>query len=222
MQIIYLLRKYPVLHKTVVTVREYMKLLMSKLIDQMLNIDTISLPVKGVNRDTRFHDSVVYVGVPYLHLWKCIRQLKPQRNDVVFDIGCGMGRMLCCFALKKIKKCVGVEISEVLAEKARQNAISMKNRKCPIEIHVCDAVNACYSEGTMYCLYDPFGPKTLEAVLERIESSVKKSPRHIWVAYFHPIHDAVLQSCGWLRCYKHKYGVLSESGWFSLYTNKFP
>jgi hypothetical protein len=66
----------------------------TKLIDRILNIDTISQPVKKASYNTRFDDSIAYLGYSYLKLWKYINFLKPSNEDVVFDIGCGMGRIL--------------------------------------------------------------------------------------------------------------------------------
>jgi SAM-dependent methyltransferase len=191
----------------------------SKLIDKSLNIDTVSLPTEAITRITQFDDPIIYRAVPYSKLWKYIRWLKPQRNDVVFDIGCGMGRVLCCFALKPMKKCVGIEVSEILAERAEQNTLSLKNRKCPVEIRVCDAVNACYSDGTIYCLYNPFGVKTLKSVLESIRRSVIESPRHIWIVYFNPVHEDLLLSSSWLECRKHEKFSLTERGRVRVFTN---
>jgi len=82
---------------------------MTALMDRMLNIDTVSLPEK-ITRNVRFDDFVTYEGLSYWKLWKYINFLKPSRNDVVFDIGCGMGQILCVFGRKAIRKCVGIEI----------------------------------------------------------------------------------------------------------------
>jgi SAM-dependent methyltransferase len=191
----------------------------SKLIDKSLNIDTVSLPTEGITRTTQFDDPVIYRALPYSKLWKYIRWLNPQGNDVVFDIGCGMGRVLCCFALKTMRRCVGIEVSEILAERAEQNSVSLKNRKCPIEIRVCDAVDACYSGGTIYCLYNPFGAKTLKSVLESIRRSVIESPRHVSIAYFNPVHEDLLLSSGWLECRKHQEFSLRERGRVSVFTS---
>jgi|GEM_PF-2461390 SAM-dependent methyltransferase len=190
-------------------------------IDRMLNIDTVWLPVKPISRNARCGDALWYEGFPYLRLWKFIRLVKPSEDDVVYDVGCGMGRILCMFARRPVKKCIGIEISAELAERARQNALRLRGRKAPIEIVVADAAQADYSDGTIYCFYNPFGAKTLNVVIARIRQSLESHPRPIQVLYFNATCDNVLQSCGWLRCYhRGEYVVVRRYGPASLWTNK--
>jgi precorrin-6B methylase 2 len=156
-----------------------------------------------------------------LKLWKYINVLKPSDEDVVYDVGCGMGRILCAFARRPVRKCVGIEISTEYAERARQNAKRLKGSKAPIEIIIADAAEADYSEGTIYCLFNPFGTKTLEVVLERIHQSVKQCPRRIRIAYFNAAFENVLESCDWLRCYKRQKSRLAMRwGKTSFWTNE--
>lgn len=195
----------------------------TKLIDGMLNIDTVSPPAKSINYHTRFDDFQRDDAYSYLKLWKCINMLKPSDEDVIYDIGCGMGRMLCVFARRPVRKCVGIEISTEYAERARQNVKRLKGSKAPIEIIIADASEADYSGGTIYCLFNPFGTKTLEVVLERIHQSVKQCPRRIRVAYLNAAFENVLESCGWLRCYRRDESKMTKKwGTATLWTNQSP
>jgi hypothetical protein len=111
-------------------------------------------------------------------------------------------------------------MSTELAERAIQNAHQLKARKAPIEIIVADAAEADYTGGTIYCLFNPFGTKTLEVVSERILQSVRQCPRRIRVAYFNAAFENVMESCGWLRCYKREDSTLAKRwGRMSLWTN---
>ena len=40
--------------------------------------------------------------------------------DTVIDIGCGMGRALCLFARRNVRKCIGIEYDPGFAERARE------------------------------------------------------------------------------------------------------
>ena len=192
----------------------------NRLIDRMLNIDTVSPPTKAIDHHSRFGDSHGNAAYSYLKLWKYSSLLKPSREEIVFDIGCGAGRILCVFARRTVQKCVGIEISTEYAERARQNAKRLKGRKAPIEVIVDDAAEADYSGGTIYCLFNPFGTKTLEVALERIHQSVRKCPRRIRVAYFNAAFENVMELCGWLKCYKHEESILAKRwGITSLWTN---
>ena len=213
---------FSLLQKSTFLRKSYLKSLAcsAKLIDRMLNIDTVSQPAKAINHHTRFGDSLRDDAYSYLKLWKFSNLLKPTRQDIVFDIGCGAGRILCVIARRPVQKCVGIEISTEYAERARQNARQLNGRKAPIEIIVADAAEADYSGGTIYCLFNPFGTKTLEVVLERIHQSVRKHPRCIRVAYFNAAFENVLESCGWLKCYMHEDSTLTKRwGRTSLWTN---
>lgn len=216
MQILSFLRKSNLLQKSF----SGSVLFSDKLIDRMLNINTISMPVNKINRNSRFSDSVIYNAYPYYKLWKCVNLLSPSNEDVVFDIGCGMGRMLCVFARRQVKKCIGIEISAELAERTRQNVGRLNKRKAPIEVIVADAAEADYSGGTIYCLFNPFGPKTLEVVLERIHQSVRKCPRQIKLVYFNAKFDNLMEDCGWLRCFRREESSLTRRyGVRSFWTN---
>ena len=191
-----------------------------KLIDQILNIDTVSPPVAARKVKTKFDDSIRYLGYSYVKLYGCLKFLKPSSHDVVFDIGCGMGRILCVFARRPVRKCIGIEISSELAIRARDNARRLSGRKAPIKIIIADAAEADYSKGTIYCLFNPFGTKTLRATIERIHQSVIKCPRRIKVAYLNAAFENVLDSCGWLRCYRRQKSIFTKRwGTLSLWTN---
>jgi precorrin-6B methylase 2 len=216
MRLISLLKKSSFLRKSYLKSLEYS----SKLIDRMLNIDTVSPPVRAIKHRTRFGDTQREDAYSYFKLWKYSNFLKPSEKDIVFDIGCGMGRILCVMARWPVRKCVGIEISTEYVERARQNAKRLRGHKAPIEIIVADATNADYFGGTIYCLFNPFGTKTLEVVLERIHQSVIKSPRRIRVAYFNAAFENVMESCGWLKCYRSEESILAKRlGRTSFWTN---
>ena len=192
----------------------------TKWIDRILNIDTVSPPARAIKHRTRFDDAQREDAYSYFKLWKYSNFLKPSEKDIVFDIGCGMGRILCVMARWPVRKCVGIEISPEYAERARQNAKRLRWRKAPIEIIVADATDADYFGGTIYCLFNPFGTKTLQVVLERIHQSLIKSPRCIRVVYFNAAFDNVMESCDWLRRYRSEQSVLVKKlGRTSFWTN---
>jgi precorrin-6B methylase 2 len=87
---------------------------------------------------------------------------------VFYDIGSGMGRIVCAAARKRLRKCTGVEMSEPLCQIARCNAMKLRGRKAPIEIVCGDAPTADLGEGTIYFMFDPFGADTIRDTLENI------------------------------------------------------
>jgi SAM-dependent methyltransferase len=145
-------------------------------------------------------ESQPYEPTDYLLTHRFIRPLRPNPSDVVFDIGCGMGRVLCVFARMKVRKCVGIELSPELGAIAMDNAKRLRARRAPIEVRVIDARVADYQEGTIFWLLNPFGAAVLERVLQQIQSTLKAVPRRIQIAYVNPIHADIVENQRWLRC----------------------
>jgi len=150
--------------------------------------------------ENRCSDLQPYEPTDYLLIRSFIWELNPQPSDVVFDIGCGMGRVLCVFARMDVRQCIGIELSAELAAIASDNAERLYARKSPIEVRVGDAGFADYSEGTIFWMFNPFGASVINAMLDQIEKSLVHSPRKIQIAYINPVHERVFQEREWLTC----------------------
>ena len=183
--------------------RNNLRIAIDKIVDFYYNIDTASRKPELSKEPSHFGDAGIKNPVSY---WVLKIFLNPKRfshKDVFFDVGCGEGRVLCMVARQRISKCVGIELSKKFAEKARSNAQSMNRRKSPIQVVIGDAINADYSEGTIYYFGDPFGQSTMEKVLENIELSLIKNPRNADFFFFLPKDDKdgrreVIRKCKWL------------------------
>ena len=152
--------------------------------------------VKSAHDDSFWYESKSY----YLN-WLYLRPTRLAATDVVYDIGCGAGRLLFVAALHRVKRCVGLELSERLCELARNNAAKLRLPHPPIEIRQADASQEDYSEGTVFLMCNPFGASTLETVLAKIRSSLETHPRPIRLMYIHPERDhlALFAKCDWLE-----------------------
>jgi SAM-dependent methyltransferase len=208
------LRSLDPLRRSVLAMRD----VRSRWIDSRLGIDTRPRCAGGGRAAGFFADGERYESIDYDLLARYARLLPAGPDDVVYDVGCGMGRVLCVFARRGVKRCVGIEIDPELAEIARENAARLRGRRCPIDVRVGDAAFADYSEGTIYYLFNPFGPKTVRSVLRRIGATLHRDPRRLHVAYCHPHHEWVLEDCDWLRC-----SGRARSAWYansiSFWTN---
>src|SRR5262245_33163401 len=149
------LRGQPLLYRGVIAARR----MHAHLVDRALNIDTVPSRENADPEaapspiDTRYHDPVSYDVMDYPLLRRFLRPLEMHADDVVFDLGCGMGRMLCVASRMGVHRCVGVEASPMLVERAKVNARTLRAPKAPIEIRQADAATADYSRGTVYCLF---------------------------------------------------------------------
>jgi SAM-dependent methyltransferase len=170
-------------------------------IDRALNIHTVPQHIDPRSGQEHCLDAVAYEPMDYPLVRNFLRVLNAQPDDIVYDIGCGMGRILCLAARQPVKGCVGIEISPTFAEMARDNARHMRGRRAPIDIIHTDATLADYSDGTVFFLFNPFGERTLRQVLLRIQESLRQRPRPIRIGYGNPVHEDILEECGWLHRY---------------------
>jgi predicted RNA methylase len=172
------------------------------IIDRQLNIHTVRPPDvrPSIGLASSFGDALEYQVVDYQLLRRYVEPLHIGPDDVLIDIGCGMGRVLCVFARMSLRKCIGIEISEELASIAKRNALSLRGRRAPVEIRVGDAAEADYSMGTIFWIYNPFGECSMHAVLSRLGQSLSASPRRIQIVYVNPVFEEVFRQFSWLTC----------------------
>jgi SAM-dependent methyltransferase len=191
----------------------------SRMNDLYLNIDTSDAGDDGVDPQrgfpyarphdkARHQDSIIYRGADYLNIRRMIRFLAPGKNDVFYDIGCGKGRCLCMFARLALRRVVGIELDSSLSETARKNAAGLRGKRTPIDIRCEDAATADYSDGTIYFMYNPFGPQTVRDVLANIERSVIANPRKITLVYYDAMFGELLRACPWLQ-HVHEFKTLT-------------
>lgn len=176
-----------------------MRRLRERRVERRLGIDTLT-PVEGNEGAIGIvPDAVMYQPVDYPLLEAYLAPLAIGADDVVCDIGCGMGRILCLCSLRGVRRCVGIELGPRLAERARLNAASLRASHAPIEVRTEDATQADYSDATVIIMFNPFGAETMRATLARIEASWKANPRPIRMLYINPAHEDVLAESAWLR-----------------------
>lgn len=191
------LRSFEPLRRAVVALRDAR----SAWIDRSLGIAT-TLPRRRarmpVGRRT-FADSRQYEAIDYGQLEKFLAPLALGPSDVAYDIGCGLGRIVCVLGRRRLGRVVGVELDDELAAGARANAAALAGRRSPIEIIAGDAAGVDYRHGTVFIFFNPFGPATLKATLDRIRDSLRVNPRRVRLGYFNPVHEDVLAKSGWLE-----------------------
>jgi precorrin-6B methylase 2 len=156
-------------------------------------------PWRGqLSENAKHGDNWRYATIGYRYVRKIVQVVKPGPEDVFYDIGCGMGRILCIAAQRPVRKCVGIELQEPLCQIARRNASSLRGRKAPIEVVCGDATTVDLSDGTIYFMFNPFGPETLRDTLENIRGSLSQNPRVVKVVYYHAKYRSVVDGLDWL------------------------
>jgi SAM-dependent methyltransferase len=173
--------------------------------DRWLNIDTVSPPLQlkadSTPIESAFHDNYPYASLDYWDLRRIVVRVAPTHHDVVYDLGCGLGRVVCLFARHPVKKVVGVEINPLFHGRLLDNAQRLRGRRSVIEIRNEDATRTAIGDGTVFVFVNPFGPETLESVLDRMRDSTHKYPRSIRLVYVNPLagHRDLFAKQQWLR-----------------------
>ena len=161
-------------------------------------------PWKGeATIDAKHSDNHRYGTIGYRHIRRILQVLDPGPEDVFYDIGCGMGRVLCVAAQRPLRQCVGIELMETLCQAAQRNAASLRGRKAPIRLRCEDAARADLADGTIYFMFNPFGPETLRDTLERIRGSLQRNPRAVKIVYYSAKHRSVVERMEWLNKVRH-------------------
>ncbi|MBU9888937.1 MAG: class I SAM-dependent methyltransferase [Candidatus Omnitrophica bacterium] len=168
------------------------------ILDKIFNIETRLVP-----RSFRMPDEEggsPYHPTPYGRLEKVMRFLKPDEKDVFVDLGCGKGRAVFLALTQKFKKVIGIESDRTTYDIAVRNAANFRGRKKAgsLELLHMDASDFDPSQGTVFFMFNPFGPKVLEKVLANIERSLKRNPRRIRLIYYIPRFLELVQKQTWL------------------------
>ena len=177
-------------------------------VDAMLAVKTFARVPTHPDMSAR---NIEYDPLPYRSLCALARHLKLSPDDHLLDIGCGKGRVLCFFALRRVRWCSGIEIMRGLAEDARRNARHLRGRRAPIDVTQGDAIGAEIGDATIIYLFNPFSAAVLEPVLRNIETSLQARPRKLRICYVNPVQGALLDARDWLRCADRF--VVTWSGW---------
>ena len=154
--------------------------------DRRLGISTAIPP--NFERPDRNDRNQRYEPLTYPGLRAISDLLKLQPGDVLYDLGCGKGRIVCWFAREPIKKSEGIDLDASLTREASKNAQALIGRRAPIEINTGDAPSADYSEATVVTLYNPFGAEVMRLVLENLTRSLVEHPRRLRLVYASPAH----------------------------------
>ena len=146
----------------------------------------------AANTRSKHRDGVAYQGAAYRNTRRIVRVLDPGGNDCFYDIGSGMGRVVCIFARRPLCRVIGIDFDPSLCAAARENAARLRKKQAPIDIRCEDAANADLREGTLYFLHNPFGIGTLRDFLDNLENSSVREPRNVRMVYYTSLHEGEL------------------------------
>ncbi|XZE18470.1 class I SAM-dependent methyltransferase [Pirellulaceae bacterium SH449] len=157
-----------------------------------------------------------------------MKRLKPDRDQVFVDVGCGKGRILLLAALYGFKKIRGIEISSCLSEIAIRNIKAFQTKRPEakdIEVH-CESIldYQFRHDETFLFLYSPFDAFVTERFLEQVQESLHNNPRDLTLVFNEfrfpaliaktpfPLHSTLRYGAADFRIYRHTQQRTSFTG----------
>ena len=116
---------------------------------------SLALPREAAEQDgtkTKKGPDCVYVPTPHDIVEKMLEMANVQKDDVIYDLGCGDGRIVVQAAKKRGCRGVGYEIVPELAQQARDNA-KQNGVERLVTIKEEDLFQADLSEATVLPMY---------------------------------------------------------------------
>ena len=167
--------------------------------DKKLGVETSECYFHSSNSSASvYKDMHIHRPIPYDKLQKVMDYLRPGQDDVFVDIGCGKGRAIFFTAMQKLKKVIGVELDKMLVDAAKENLKNARFNNTPVEIVHADAAVFDAKDGTIFFMFNPFGPNTVKKVVDNIKKSLAVNPRTIHIAYCNPEYKYLLYTEDWL------------------------
>jgi SAM-dependent methyltransferase len=131
---------------------------------------------------------------------RVMKRLDFPQQSVLVDFGCGKGRILMIAAQFGFKKVVGVDFSPQLCQMAKHNLeIYKRKTKLDPEVKIVESDAVDYTinpDENVFFFFNPFDGLVMKKVLENIVDSQKIEKRKIWLIYYNPVCNQVIESQG--------------------------
>lgn len=144
-------------------------------------------------------DNLGYDPIPFTQVEKLFAALPIDPREYAFiDLGCGKGVALILAVEGGFQAVIGVEFDPRLTAIATRN-VERVHALLPAS-RTTDKVNSDAAEyqfpmvPSIIFMANPFGEKTMRAVLRNIEDSFTEHPRNLFIAYYNPVEREVLKS----------------------------
>lgn len=136
-----------------------------------------------------------YEGTPLAYVLSFIDEFNPSEKDIIYDLGCGYGRVVIHGALACPAKFIGIEIVEDRVKTAQSLISHMELENA--EIKPGNVSSMDISDGTIFFLFNPFKVETLE----KIGSQLKKIAQNhqIKIATWGGPSNEFFKQCDWLE-----------------------
>jgi trans-aconitate methyltransferase len=120
---------------------------------------------------------VPYQPTPARHIFDLIDRTQPDEQDVLIDLGSGLGQVPLMVAACTGARSVGIEIEPAYVAHARKTANALHLQQATFLEG--DARAADLSAGTLFYLYTPFTGTILRSVLDALHQQAASRPVRI-------------------------------------------
>ena len=146
---------------------------------------------------------VFYQPTPARHIFDAIERCDLNRDDVLVDLGAGLGHVPLLAAICTGARCIGIEWQAAYVEAAQRCARELG--LAGVHFEQGDVRDADLSEGSVFYLYTPFEGAMLREVLDRLRAEAGR--RAIRLCTLGPC-TATIAGETWLRadgpCDRHR------------------
>jgi predicted RNA methylase len=144
-------------------------------------------------------------------------------DDVLIDVGCGSGRVVCCAARLPIRAALGVELVPEAARRAQSNLVTLRGRRATTcAVVQGDALDFDISDATVIFLFNPFGEGTMSHFLRKVSEAqvARRNLEHgesvnFRLVYHNPTLGALVQESSWVKSrqeldiFKHRIDIFT-------------
>ena len=132
-------------------------------------------------------EMVFYQPTPARHVFDLIGRASLTEQDVLVDLGSGLGHVPMLASIGTKAHCIGIEREAAYVDCARRCAASLDLRN--VEFVREDARDADFTRGTLFYLYTPFTGSILRAVLDSLRREAKR--RAIRIGTYGPCTEII-------------------------------
>jgi Histone methylation protein DOT1 len=122
-------------------------------------------------------EMVFYQPTPARHIFDLLERTALIEDDMLVDIGSGLGHVPMLTSICTKARSVGIELEPAYVDCAQQAAESLNLSR--VTFIQQDARSADFSNGTVFYLYTPFTGAILRATLELLRQQAKSRPIRI-------------------------------------------
>lgn len=141
-------------------------------------------------------DMVFYQPTPARAILSLLRLARLGPADVFYDLGSGLGHVVCLAALLGGARAIGIEYEPTYCNHARRAAAGLNLRG--VAFIEGDARVAPLDDGTVYFMYTPFRGALLQAVLDRLRQRAREQTIRV-CTYGPGTLEVAERAADWLR-----------------------